>query len=238
MTYPEPDANPENDVFGKALYDYFHGVFEAPLLLYNDYGDPEEVPPEAFFGDVEDFSTTEVYALSLCKGRVLDIGAAGGRHTAFLQKNGLNTYALDISPYCCRIMKETGLQNIVQQNIMYYADQKFDTLLMLMNGIGIAGDPDGLLALLRHLKSIVNPGAQVLFDSSDISYLYESLDNKLRHQDGVIRYRYSYHLMHSQWFDWLYAPESLLKKVCKAAGWKMQVICRDDQDQFLVRLVE
>jgi 2-polyprenyl-3-methyl-5-hydroxy-6-metoxy-1,4-benzoquinol methylase len=238
MTYPALEGNPEKDVFGQALYDHYQGIFVPPLILYNNYGDPEDVPPEAFLGNEEDFSTTEAYALSLCRGSVLDIGAAGGRHTAWLQKNGLETHGIDISPYCCRLMKEMGLQNIIQQDIMHYTGQKFDTLLMLMNGIGLAGNPEGLVALLRHLKSIIRSGAQVLFDSSDITYLYESLESSLLGRDGVIKYRYAYKSMQSDWFEWLYASESLLKKSCKASGWQMQVICRDDHDQFLVRLFE
>lgn len=238
MIYPDQLPDPETDVFGKALYDYYHGVFEAPLMLYNNYGNPEEVPPEAFFGDEDEFSTTEVFALSLCGGKVLDIGAATGRHTSWLQKKGIETHALDMSPYCCRLMRLIGLNNIIEQDILHYTGQKFDTLLMLMNGIGIAGNPEGLVALLKYIKTIILPGGQVLFDSSDLSYLYESLENTSIDQNGVIRYRYGYKSLQSEWFEWLYASESLLKKACKLSGWQMQVICRDDQDQFLVRLFE
>jgi len=101
------------DVFGKALLDYFNGEFEAPLLLHNEYGDPEVIPLESYFNTADEFSDMEYYALSRAKGRILDIGAATGRHVWYLQQQKKKVTALDLSPSCGQIMKVSGVNNVL-----------------------------------------------------------------------------------------------------------------------------
>jgi hypothetical protein len=42
-----------------------------------------------------------------------------------------------------------------------------------MNGIGLTGTLAGFIDFLHQAKSLINPHGQLLFDTSDISYLYE-----------------------------------------------------------------
>jgi hypothetical protein len=70
-------------------------------------------------------------------------------------------------------MRQQGVKQVLIQDVMGYEGVEYDSILMLMNGIGIAGDLDGLEKLLIHLKKIVKPAGQLLVDSTDISYLYE-----------------------------------------------------------------
>jgi hypothetical protein len=48
---------------------------------------------------------------------------------------------------------------------------KYDTLLFLMNGTGMAGTMDMLAGFLRKSKELLNPNGQVLLDSSNIQYI-------------------------------------------------------------------
>ncbi|MDA3938243.1 MAG: hypothetical protein PF693_02900 [Spirochaetia bacterium] len=52
---------------------------------------------------------------------------------------------------------------------------KYDTLLFLMNGTGMAGTMDMLAGFLRKSKELLNPNGQVLLDSSNIQYIFESM---------------------------------------------------------------
>ncbi len=45
-----------------------------------------------------------------------------------------------------------------------------------MNGTGIAGKIEHLPALFQRLKALLNPGGQILIDSSDLKYIYENED--------------------------------------------------------------
>jgi methylase of polypeptide subunit release factors len=87
------------DIFGKALLDFFQGQFQPPLFLHNEYGDPEEMPVESYFYGFEDYSELEIFALQQAYGKILDVGAASGRHALHLQENHQDITALDISAF-------------------------------------------------------------------------------------------------------------------------------------------
>lgn len=97
------------------------------------------------------------------KGNILDIGAATGRHALHLQNHGYDVTAMDISLGCSTIIKEIGLKKIITENIYTFADKKYDTIMMLMNGIGIAGSLEGLEKLLLHLKTLLLQQANCLW---------------------------------------------------------------------------
>jgi len=160
------------DVYGEALLQFHQdGDLKNPLLLHSTYGDIEEMPIEVFFRSAEDFPELEFIALSLCDGKVLDVGAGVGSHALYLQEKGFDVTALEISSAACNIMQERGVQQILQQDFFQLKDQQYDTLLFLMNGIGLAKSIDGFRQLLTYAKTLLSENGQLLFDSSDISYL-------------------------------------------------------------------
>ncbi|MGK7393808.1 MAG: class I SAM-dependent methyltransferase [Candidatus Cyclobacteriaceae bacterium M3_2C_046] len=223
------------DVLGKALFDYYKRRFKKPLLLHNDYGDPEHMPVNVFFQNHKTMSDLDLFALSISTGRILDIGAGAGRHSLELQKL-CDVTAMDYSPFNVKTMKARGVQQIIQADIFEHQSQKFDTLLLLMNGIGLAGTLDNLDQLLQKFKEILNPEGKVIFDSSDISYLYR--DN-LYPQDryfGEIAYCYEYKKEKGDWFKWLYIDKNTMVKKAEQAGFDCQIIYQGQSDQYLARL--
>lgn len=228
----------ERDVYGEALYD-FHKLQEIKdhLLLHSSYGDIEEMPVEVFFRGDADFPELEHIALALCDGHVLDVGAGGGSHALYLQNKGFQVDALEISKAACSIMKQRGVQHIVQEDFFAMQEGSYDTLLFLMNGIGIAGTIAGLRELLRHSKNLLSDKGQLLFDSSDISYLYDEYRiPKPEHYLGEIRFQYEYKGSFDQPFQWLYIDQQELIKIAHEEGWVVQVLFEDDHDQYLVRM--
>ena len=160
------------DIHGKAIFDFYKSKEAKDLILHNSYGEPEEMPVEVFFRDHLDFTTLEHLALIECSGKILDLGAGAGAHALVLQDWGKEVIALDYSPGCCQVMRQSGVSNVVEEHYQKH-QEKYDTVLMLMNGIGVVGDLTGFSAFLKWTKKVLNQGGQVLLDSSDISYLYE-----------------------------------------------------------------
>jgi SAM-dependent methyltransferase len=226
------------DVFGKALLDYFNGEFEAPLLLNNEYGDPEIIPLESYFNTADEFSDMEYFALSRAKGRILDIGAATGRHAWYLQQQKKKVTALDLSPKCGQIMKASGVNNVLIGDIFQLDPEPFDTIIMLMNGVGLVGSVAGLRRFLGRMKSFVKPNGQLIFDSTDITYLYRDTALPMDKYYGQLSFRYEYKGEIDESFDWLYIDHSMLTKVSKEEGWMCQVIYEDGQDSYLARLIQ
>lgn len=227
------------DVFGDALKDYYKGNFNHTLWLHNSYGSPEEMPVDVFFrveGELPDLERT---ALALCNGKTLDIGAGAGSHALMLQQSGTDVTALEISPGATEVMKLRGVKKAINTDIWKYEEEKYDTLLLMMNGIGLVQTINGLKRFLRHAARLVNPGGQLLLDSSDIAYLYEN-GNPPFPKDryyGEIRYQYEYKGVTGDWFGWLYADQETLFNVAVHEGWLMQVIYENDDDQYLARLI-
>jgi SAM-dependent methyltransferase len=223
------------DILGHALHDYYHHIAANKLWIHNTYGPKEEMPIATYFRNEDNMPDIEWLALNECRGKVLDIGAGAGSHALLLQERNFDVTAIDISALSVEVMKERGIKQALQADIFTYNQGKFDTLILLMNGIGLAGTLDRLKQLLIHLKTLLNNGGQILFDSSDIAYLYEG---KLPEDTyyGEILYQYHYKKMKTDWFKWLYIDEHTLQKIAKETGFKAEVLLEDEYSQYLVRL--
>ena len=227
-----------HDILGTALHDYRGKKSVSPLLLHTSYGDIEEMPVAVFFRKPADFPVLERIALTHCYGKVLDIGAGAGSHALYLQQQGIAVQAMDISPGAAEVMRQRGVKQVTTVDFFQYTDGEYDTLLFLMNGIGLAGDLNGLRKLLQHCRQLLAPGGQLLFDSSDIAYLYadESVPKPADYY-GQIGYQYEYRGKKGTPFSWLYIDQHTMHSLAGEAGWTMQVLYEDDNDQYLARLV-
>lgn len=226
------------DVYGEALAEYFEKQeLSTPLYLHSTYGDIEEMPIEVFFRDLEEFPELEFIALSLCDGKVLDVGAGVGAHALYLQQKDFDVTALEISATACTIMQQRGVQKIVQENFYNLKDTQYDTLLFLMNGIGLAGTVDGFRQLLAHSKTLLSDRGQLLFDSSDISYLYDEYRiQRPSYYFGEIGFQYEFKGVKGEPFKWLYLDQETLIKIAHEEGWVVQILFEDENDQYLVRM--
>ncbi|MFD1164443.1 class I SAM-dependent methyltransferase [Sphingobacterium daejeonense] len=226
------------DVYGEALYDFQElGELKEPLLLHSSYGDIEEMPVEVFFREEDDIPELEYIALSLCDGKVLDVGAGAGVHALYLQAKGFDVDAMEISETACKIMEKRGVKNVIHADFFKFKEKKYDTLLFLMNGIGISGTIEGFRKLLIHSKELLTERGQLLFDSSNISYLYDEYRiQRPDHYFGEINFQYEYKGNMGQPFQWLYIDQQTLIKIAHEENWVVQVLFEDDNDQYLVRM--
>lgn len=224
------------DIYGQALQDFFDGKPEHQLWLNNNYGEPEEMPVEVFFRGETEMPEAELLALQLCRGKILDIGAGAGSHALILQERGFEVIALEISPGAANVMKKRGIKTVLQQDIFQYKTEKFDTLLLLMNGIGLTQNLAGLEHFLQHAKTLLLPGGQLLFDSSDIAYLYDDLPQPKNKYYGEISYQYQYKNQQDDWFNWLYIDQKTLLKTASKNGWLCEIVYEDDMDLYLAKL--
>jgi SAM-dependent methyltransferase len=224
------------DPLGLAIADYYFQQRPGKLWIHNTYGPKEEMPVAAYFRSYNDMPALERAALQLCKGKILDIGAGAGSHALWLQQQGNHVTALEISGPACTVIKSRGVQKIVQQDVFSYGEGQYDTLLLLMNGIGLAGTLDGLRKFLRHAATLLLPGGQLIFDSSDVAYVYEHNLPDLKHYYGEIAYRYEYKRKKSGWFNWLYIDRFTLSALANDEDWQYEFVTEDEHGQYLVIL--
>lgn len=225
------------DILGKAIASYFEGDKKSKLWINNTYGDPEEMPLDYYFRDKLNMPELEHFALEHCRGKILDIGAAAGAHSLILQDLKQEVTALDISPLLAKTLNVRGINHVIEGNIFNLdTTEKYDTLLLLMNGIGISQSLSGLEMLLGKLKLLLNKKGQILFDSSDVSYLYnEELPQDKYH--GEIEYQYEYKGEKGDWFSWLYVDFENIRKAASKNGLKAELLAQDEDEHFLCRLL-
>ncbi len=157
--------NSKKDPMGRAIADYWKTKKAERLRVFSPMFEEDEIPLQTLFRKYEDMPDIELK-------KTLDVGAGAGCHSLVLQEKGFDVTAIDISPLSVQAMKERGVKNVLEQDFFTLKGQ-YDTILMLMNGIGIVGTLERLPKFFRQLDNILAPGGQVLCDSSDISYVFE-----------------------------------------------------------------
>lgn len=231
-----------HDPMGAAIRDFHLRGKAARLRVMSSMFDEDEMPVDHLFRTFDDMPHLEQKALNMAYGKVLDIGAGAGCHALALQERGMDVKAIDISPLSCEVMKERGIKDVECVNLFCKQLQgKYDTLLLLMNGTGIAGKLSQLPALLNRLKELLSEEGQILIDSSDLKYIYEnedgSMDIDLNAQYyGEVDYQMQYRDIKGEPFDWLYTDPMLLASVSKQCGLQCQIMEQGEHYDYLAKL--
>lgn len=227
---------------GAAICDFHRSGKAAHLRVLSSMFDDDEMPVAHLFRTYDEMPRLERTALDASRGRVLDIGAGAGCHALALTQRGMDVKAIDISPLSCEVMRERGLDDVECINLFNPALQgQFDTLLLLMNGTGIAGKLSRLPLLLNRLKQLMNDGAQILIDSSDLRYVYENEDGSLDIDlggayYGEVDYQMVYRNITGEPFDWLYADPTVLAETCRRCSLKCEIIAEGEHYDYLARI--
>lgn len=229
------------DAVGQALLDYLKGERNEILEVKSSISEDDEIPLDYLFREYIDIPLLEKKALDLCYGKVLDVGAAAGAHSMVLFKKGLNVTSIDISPGAIEIMKLRGVPKPICCDFFDFQEGKFDTILALMNGLGIAGSLDKLPVFLRRAKLLLNEGGQLLVDSSDIQYMFEEEDGSMwvdlnSNYCGEVQYQMKYKECETDWFDWLFIDFERLQLIASSHGWKCELIAQGKHYDYLAKL--
>lgn len=151
-----------------ALGAYRAGDRGAAVGMRTDVGGAEDVPAALFFRTPEEMGPVERAALDLARGRVLDVGAGPGAHALPLARSGLPVTALEILPQALAGLRSGGVADVREGGLETVGpDERFDTVLLLMNGLGLAGTRAGLGPFLGALEALLAEGGRILADSTD-----------------------------------------------------------------------
>lgn len=224
-----------------AFSDYLDGNINNEIIIHSNKADTESVAVSYFFRNYNEMPLLEQKALALCSGEILDIGAGSGSHTLFLQQSGKNVSALEIRPGLVEVMNKRGVINLINSDIYKFKAKRFDTLLMLMNGIGFTENFFGLRKFFKHAKDILKPGGQFILDSSDLLYLYEEEDGSVlidlnEEYYGELEYIFEYNGVKGDPFKWLFVDFTNLSFLAQEEGFDCEMVYEDDHFNYLAVL--
>ncbi len=230
-----------NDPIGRAISDFYDNGEAPDIKIHTNYTEGELLSPAYFFRTETEMPEIEKKALSLCRGKVLDIGAAAGCHTLVLQKKGFDVTALEKSAKAAEVLKKRGIKKIECTDVLHFYEKEFDTIILLMNGTGIGGTLNGLEQLLRQLRNMLNTGGQILIDSSDIRYLFEEEDGSVwidlanDAYFGEMEYELTYKTEKSK-FNWLFVDFETLTETAAKAGMKCNLVLKGKHFSYLAQI--
>lgn len=233
---------PISDPMGDALEAYFQGDSKATISVISNITEDDIIPVAYLFRDFKDMPELEKQALKQSKGKVLDVGAGAGSHAFWLQEEGFDVTAFDISEKATRVMKSRGLKNALAADFWQFEPaERFDTILLLMNGVGLAGTVAKLPEFLVRLKQWLNPGGQILLESSDILYMFEEEDGSVvldlnGEYYGEVEYRMAFKQNSGFAFPWLFIDFALLQDYATEAGFKVECLFEGEYSEYLAKL--
>ena len=230
------------DLFGKAILDFQTNNSPEDIITETNISEADEMDVAYLFRSYNEMPRLEKKALQLSKGKVLDVGCGAGSHSLYLQNDkNLEVTSIDISENAILACQLRGLKNAKTQNVLDLENEKFDTILLLMNGTGIFGTLAETTKFLQKLKSLLTPNGQILIDSSDIIYMFDEDEDgsKWIPSDGYygeLTFIISYKNQTEEPFPWLYLDYNTLQNAAYANGLQCELIEEGKHFDYLARL--
>lgn len=229
--------------FDLALWDYYCEDKSAKVHFRREDGVEDEMPLDEFFRDASEFSAIECKALDLCRGKVLDAGAGTGCHSLELQGRGHEVLAIDIAPHAVEIMKARGVRQAQCVDVFDLQAAEFDTILLMMHGIGLVETIEGLDRFLDHARNLLKPEGSLIFDSLDVRGAIEAVDRQYlesKRKAGIYigenKSCMDYKGQVGEYFSWLQVDPDTLAEHATKHGWESKVILREDNGDYLAVL--
>lgn len=230
------------DLFGKAILDYQTNSSPENIITSTSISEDDEMEVAYLFRSFDKMPAIEQKALQLANGKTLDIGCGAGSHSLYLQnERNIDVHSIDISKNAIQACLLRGLKNIRAIDVLDLENEKYDTILLLMNGTGIFETLEKSTIYLQKLKSLLNPNGQILIDSSDIIYMFDEDEDggKWIPSDnyyGELTFSLQYKKEKEVDFPWLYMDYNTLQNAALANGLQCQLVLEGDHFDYLAQL--
>ncbi len=228
---------------GRALLDYHRGDHDARLIVHSSLWEDEPTSIAEFYRPAgAPLPDIERRALRLCRGRTLDLGAGAGRHAIELQRLGLDVTAVDALAEAVVIMRDRGVADARHGDLEKVAGERFDTVLLLMHGLGLVGTISGMVGFFERIRELLAEGGRILCDSADLAAVMPARaaeHGRRRGEEryfGEVRFQLEYRGLVGEPYWWLFADSRTLARAAAISGFRCTVADRGDRGAYLARL--
>ena len=246
----DPDSGPSGwELIARSMRDYMLGDEDAGVLLSSDAEEDRILFASHFFRGPEAMPLAERRALELARGTVLDVGAGAGAHALALQACGVRVTATEVSTTAVEVMVALGVEDARLLDVFAEpGPDRWDTVLILMNGTTLVGSPAGLTRLLAAASARLAGGGRILIDSSDlrqerVEEESPGAENRAEERGdgryvGEVQLQVTYKGERSPPFPVLYAHPELLAECAREAGLESRVVAEGEDGAYLAELTE
>jgi SAM-dependent methyltransferase len=181
-------------------------------------------------------------ALRFARGRVLDVGAGGGRVPLHFQQKGNDVVAIDASPGTIEACRRRGVGDA---RVMRVEDVDaslgvFDTVVMYGNNLGLLASPTKAPRILRRLARITSERARIIaegtdpYSTDDPGHLaYHERNRQRGRMGGQLRIRIRFREIASPWFEYLFLSRRELEEILDGTGWRLARMIEDDGPTYV-----
>lgn len=216
------------ELYAQAMLDHWLGKKVAVEFERDDaYRDRSNV--SSYFTTSRAWPRMEREALKEARGRVLDVGCGPGRHALHLQRKGFRVVGIDASPTQCALARVRGVHDVYQASVQRLPRGlgKFDTILMMGNNLGLAGDHPKMRRFLRDLRDITTRRGRIVghtripgtWSPDHLPYVKWNLSRG--RPPGLITLRVRYKGRVGDWFDLLLLSPEELAGLAQESGWEL-----------------
>jgi SAM-dependent methyltransferase len=232
------------DAYGSEIEAVFAGNATHEIVERDD-GYIDAYLGTYLFRPFEEWSTPERDAMRLVRGRVLDVGAGGGRVSLYLQEKGFEVVAIDISAMAVEVCQWRGVKD-ARHLSFHDVDATlgtFDTIVMFGNNMALLASPSRARTMLKRLHRMTSPKARILgqtmdpYDTENPDHLaYHERNRERGRHGGRVRIRVRFRGQKTPWFDYWFMSRDEVREVVEGTRWRLAKTIPETGPQYIAVL--